>query len=197
MTPEAIATFLKNEVDPLPDDIYGPRFRCSATLGDGTHLPCVVVQDSEKQVDLAIRRFKETADSPSWRRGRRRSGSGYRDIVRAFAAAGNRLNHYDIENLALSPHALPLHLLRQVEGETSMAWTQFQVEMRDGSTFNFGTAFLMEFFHLPDGYGIDDMLRVIPAPRGASRPAGHIYRERPFFTCFLDNFADIMRGSAT
>jgi hypothetical protein len=78
-----------------------------------------------------------------------------------------------------------------------MGWTQFQVEMRDGSKFNFGTTFLVEFFALPEGYGVADMLRVIPSERLAPRPAGHIYRERPFFTCFVEGLDRLTRASAT
>ena len=66
-----------------------------------------------------------------------------------------------------------------------MSWTQFQIEMHDGKRFHFGTTFLMEFFQIPDGYGVEDMAHVLSAPPLSPRPEGFIHRERPFFTCHV------------
>ena len=48
-----------SNVEPLPDDIYGPRYRCALTLNDGTHIPCAVLQSKAKLVERAKRRIKE------------------------------------------------------------------------------------------------------------------------------------------
>ena len=49
---------ITSRVEPLDDSIYGPRYRCSITLKDGTFLPCVVIQSKDRLVDLAKRRIK-------------------------------------------------------------------------------------------------------------------------------------------
>src|SRR6185436_19822316 len=45
--------------EPIQDQIYGPRYRCSLTLKDGTFLPCAILQSKERLVALAKRRIKE------------------------------------------------------------------------------------------------------------------------------------------
>src|SRR5712664_2974149 len=44
MKSSEIIKFLKMEIEPLPDDICGNRYRAAAYLTDGTYLPCVVFQ---------------------------------------------------------------------------------------------------------------------------------------------------------
>jgi hypothetical protein len=44
----------------------------------------------------------------------------------------------------------------------------------------------MEFFEMPDGYTAPDIQKIIPAPPLEKRSSGKIYRERPFFTCYID-----------
>lgn len=34
---------ITDKVEPLRNPIYGPRYRCSLTLEDGTLLPCAVI----------------------------------------------------------------------------------------------------------------------------------------------------------
>lgn len=173
-------------VEPIDDSIYGPRYRCSVRLKDGTLLPCVVLQSKDRLVRLAKRRFSELADR-----------DGLDSVLASFVAGGNRVNEYDIESATTSRFAMPLSLLRQIHGETSMAWTGWVFEMKDGCLFSYGSTFLMEFFQLPDGYEFTDVRRVhnhsyvdangaiAPYRSQQGRPTV-LYRERPFFVCALD-----------
>ena len=174
-----IAEFVRN-VEPLPPNPpYGPRYRVSASLTDGTLLPCVVIQGTDPTVDLAIKRFDETRKS-------RDPFMGYRNIVKAFVAQGNTVNDDDIATLAPSPHAIPLARMREIGGETSMSWTEFYARMKDGKEFRFGTTFLTEFFAMPAGYTANDIVRITPAVRGEVPRQEAIHRERPSFTCYVD-----------
>jgi hypothetical protein len=77
--------------------------------------------------------------------------------------------------------------MQEINGETSMSWTQFTVRMKDGAEFEFGTAFNMQFFNMPNGYSGSDIAKIIPATRGTARNSGAVlFRERPFFSCFID-----------
>jgi hypothetical protein len=178
-----IVAFVTSRCERLNDDIRGPSYRCSATLTDGTFLPCVVIGSKEAQVRLALRRFDETrADGTTWF-GRRSYGKGfdYASVVESFVTAGNHLNHYDIASLRETDFALPVAILNQIQGETSMAWTQFTGTMRDGLEFSFGTTFHFEFFSMPPGYTARDIRSII----SHKRLEGELFRERPFFTCFV------------
>jgi len=123
--------------------------------------------------------------------------------VKVFVAQGNRVNAYDIARVEESPFAMPLSLLPQIRGETSMAWTGFVLEMNDGVTFSFGTSFLMEFFNLPANYSFDGVSKVhnhsyvgatgtLKSLRpGSGAPpedydARSVLRERPYFVCHVD-----------
>ncbi len=179
MTAEEIIAFVRKNVEPLPaNEFYGERYRIAATLNDGTALPCVVVESADKTIDLAIRRFDEARNS-------KRQGLTYRDIVRSFVTGGNTVADYDLKELSLSPHAIPLQRLREVGGETSMAWTGFYALMKDGKEYQFGTTFLLEFFEMPDGYTATDIQKITPAVRGDPPRQARTYRERPFFTCYV------------
>jgi hypothetical protein len=180
MQAKEIIDFVKQRIEPLPPQgPYGERYRVSATLTDGTFLPCVVVESSTRQLQLAIRRFEEsrTAKHPSM---------GYEAIVQSFVTKGNSVNDYDIKELTPSQWAIPLAKLREIGGETSMGWTEFYGIMRDGMEFRFGTTFLVEFFELPQGYAATDIVKVIPAIRGAPPRQDRIFREKPFFVCYVD-----------
>ena len=72
---EDIVAFVQREIEPLPPyPPQGLRYRVSATLMDGTHLPCVVIESSAQRAELAIKRFDET-------RGSSDPYMGYRAIV--------------------------------------------------------------------------------------------------------------------
>lgn len=180
-----LAAYASAEVQPLEDSLGARTYRCAARLTDGLYLPCVVLESAAARVGLAIRRFEETiADSRGSLLPRRRKFHGltYRDIVATFAASGNHLNHFDIASVEPSPFAIPAARLAEVRGETSMAWTQFTGVMRDGAEFTFGTSFLMEFFQMPQGYIDTDVAGVVSHRQSSTK----IFRERPFFRCFVE-----------
>jgi hypothetical protein len=199
---EDIIKFLKDNIEPLENNAYGPGYRASVYLTDGTFLPCVVFRNSKAVVNLAIRRFKEEQTGKGI--FKRSSGLGYYDIVKTFVASGNCINDYDIDRVEKSKFAFPLTIQRQIKGETTMGWTGFAVKMKDGKHFGFGTTFLWEFFQMPEGYSTDDIDEIInhsyvlKTGELRSHREGHlsrpddykdaiIYRERPFFECFIDN----------
>lgn len=179
---EDIINFAKAHVEPIPPwPLYSQsyKYRLSATLVDGTYLPCVIVESLSQRVDLAIRRFDESRDSTD-------SFRGYRALVALFVAKGNTVNDYDLKELSVSPYAIPLPRLMEIKGETSMSWTEFYAEMSDGREFRFGTHFLTEFFDMPAGYAASDIVKITPAVRGEAPRQEQIYREKPFFTCYVE-----------
>jgi hypothetical protein len=199
---EDIIKFLKDKIDPLGDNSYGPGYRASVYLTDGTFLPCVVFRNPKTVVNLAIRRFKEEQRHVGVFKNS--SGLGYYDIVKTFVASGNCINDYDIDHIEKSRFAFPLTIHRQIRGETTMGWTGFAAKMKDGKYFGFGTTFRWEFFQLPDGYSTDDIDEIINHSYVLKtgelrshkegflyRPDDYkdaiVYRERPFFECFIDN----------
>ena len=204
MTPlptEDIINFLRTNIEPLSDSIYGDGYRASVTLTDGLHLPCVLFRDTSKLVDLAVRRFKEEQSGKGI--FSKSSGLGYKEIVKTFVANGNCINHYDIEKVDKSDFAFPLQTLRQIHGETKMAWTGFVAKMKDGKQFAFGTSFLFDFFDLPKGYLPTDIVEIINhsyLDKDVNLKSYHdpkvyeefdrslVYRERPYFECYLENF---------
>ena len=185
MTPAEVVSYVRASIDPMEDDIYGPRYRCSATLKDGLYLPCVIVSDEARLVDLAMRRLEDGKVDAGRTWFNRNTGVSYRDMVRTFAAEGNRLSCDNIAKLDLSPFAIPWERVLEIGGETAMSWTQFGVVMKDGTEFFFGTSFSNEFFQMPDGYVGDDITEIIP--HGES--AGALFRERPYFSCFVSGLA--------
>ncbi|MDY6947721.1 MAG: hypothetical protein SXG53_18590 [Pseudomonadota bacterium] len=194
-----ITAYLKSGAEEFPDSAYGPGYRCSAYLTDGTFLPCVMLRSSAATVQLALRRFEQEKKGL----GVFRRKGAYEEIVKTFVTEGNRINSYDIATVEPSRHAIPLALLRQIRGETTMAWTGFVFEMTDGRCFAYGTTFLMEFFDLPAGYAFQDVRKVhnhsYVAPGGevrslregmADQPADYdpttVLREKPYFVCYHD-----------
>jgi hypothetical protein len=186
-------------VEPLEDSIYGPKYRCALTLKDGTELPCAILQSKNKIVDLAKRRIKEEQSG----KGRIGGPDPYGQIVSVFVASGNRINDYDVVDAAPSRFAPPLALLKQIHGETTMAWTGWVFEMSDGRMFPYGSSFSMEFFQLPDGYSFDDVAKVHnhsflstagelrTMVQGGMPPddydRGSLFRERIYFTCPIED----------
>jgi hypothetical protein len=182
-----LTNFLKASVEPLSDQIYGSRYRAAARLADDTYLPCVVFQSRKSEVELALRRFKELQGQPSQ----------YRMVVASFVSKGSHVADYEIKAVEPSPFAWPLAILKQIHGETVMSWTAFVVEMKDGTMYSFGTSFCFEFFDLPEGYSYKDIARIhsgmIYSPQQGLREFSldsmqsvRVYREKPFFTCYLD-----------
>lgn len=182
---DKIASIVKANIEALPAvPPCGARYRVSATLIDGTLLPCVVIEPGNPFVDLAVRRFEEE-------RKRAIAGivdplGGYMKIVEAFVTARNCLSHYDIGSLHRSEFAIPLARLREAGGETSTGGTEFYGAMGDGMEFCFEAAFGREFFDMPPGYVATDIQKIVPATRGEKRKYEAVYRERPYFTCDID-----------
>jgi hypothetical protein len=187
INPSVLKGFLQDKIEPLEDSVFGKRYRAAAHLTDGTHLPCVVFQSQRNQVELALRRFKQLASRPE----------EYKQVVASFVSKGSRLADWTIKSVEPSPYAWPVALLKSIHGETAMSWISFVAEMRDGTLYSFGTTFLIEFFDLPDGYTYDDIKSiqsgmVFSPGRGLTQYSlealrdARVYRERPFFTCYLD-----------
>ncbi|HTN47529.1 MAG TPA: hypothetical protein VL098_14355 [Flavipsychrobacter sp.] len=203
MTPlptEDIIKFLKANISPLPDSIYGDGYRASVTLTDDLYLPCVVFRNSSKVLDLAVRRFKEEQSGKSI--FSKSSGLGYGEIVKTFVASGNCINHYDIAKVDTSDFAFPEQILQQIHGETKMAWTGFIAKMKNGKQFSFGTSLLFDFFDMPKGYSPNDIAEIINhsyLDKEGNLKSYHapevyeefdrslVFRERPYFECYLDS----------
>jgi len=197
-----IIKFLKDNIQPLDDNAYGPGYRASAILKDGTFLPCVIFRNPAPLVNLAIRRFKEEQSGNSI--FAKSSGLGYREIVKTFVANGNCVNHYDIAKVDKSRFAFPLDIQKQIKGETSMSWTAFVAKFKDGRHLSFGTTWNWEFFDLPDDFKADDIVEIINHSYllKSGEIVGHrssfdrvtskdemenIYSDRQFFECYVDN----------
>ncbi len=198
---EKIIKFLKDNIEPIEDNIYGLGYRASANLTDGTYLPCVIFRNPKSTVNLALRRFKEE------QKGKGifgKSAASYFKIVEHFVTSGNRINDYDIDKVEKSKYAFPISILRQIRGETTMGWTGFAAKMKDGNYFGFGTRFLTEFFQMPDNYSTDDIIEIVNHSyvlkngeiRSHKVPFSNwpddyeknlIYRERPYFICYIEN----------
>jgi hypothetical protein len=145
----------------------------------GRVLPCIVVESIELWVELALRRFEEAkhCDDPL---------SGYRSMVTLFVTYGNVIKGDYLCALSVSPYAIPANRLSEVKGETSMGWTEFYAVMRDGAEFRFGTTFFDEFFEMPAGYTAQDIVTIQPAVRGEHARQERVYREKAFFTCYVE-----------
>jgi hypothetical protein len=196
MTPEE---FIGSGVEPLPDNAYGPGFRCSAQLSDDTQLPCVIIRRKQHIISLAERRLTEESTGKGVFAN---SADPRRDMLAHFVTTGNRVNAYSIKAVAPSRFAVPLSVLQQIRGETVMAWTGFVLEMADDRSFSFGTSFGFEFFDVPEGYGFESVKNVIN--HAYIDPAGNlafirdniekwresliqctVYRSKPYFNCFV------------
>ncbi len=194
-----ISDYLKSGEEPLPDSSYGDGFRCSAYLKDGLYLPCLIIRKNTKYIDLACKRLE---DERSGRSIFKNNKSGYRDIVKTFVTSGNQVNDYDIESVEASRFAIPQSVLKQIQGESTMSWTGFVLEMDDGCMFSFGSTFLFAFFDLPDSYTFKNVTKVhnhsYVSDEGNLVTIGDrgdfhkeynpkkIYRERPYFECYID-----------
>lgn len=195
-----LVEFVKAQTEAYPDANFGDGFRCSVYLKDGTFLPCVMLRSSRPTVDLAMKRFEQE------KKGKGIFGfgqDGYEQIVRTFVLGGNRINDYDIARVEPSRFALPLPVLRQLEGETTMSWTGFVLELRSGECLAFGTSFETAFFELPDGYSFEDVVTVhnhafvnaqgkvcsLHQGMGEQPPdydRSTVLKSRPFFVSYFD-----------
>ena len=196
-----IIKFLKDNIEPLDDNVYGLGYRASATLKDGTYLPCVTFRNPHPTVNLAIKRFKEEQSGKSI--FSKSSALVYRQIVKSFVTSGNCVNHYDIATFDKSRFAFPLSIQELIQGETAMSWTAFVAKFKDGRQLSFGTTWNWEYFDLPDGYNSNDTIEIINhsylLKTGEVVKHGSInrevkredlsitYKDRQFFECYIDN----------
>lgn len=190
IAPHEIANFVKSSIEPLTDSIYGNRYRCAAYLLDGTYLPCVIFQSKTAELNLFLRRTRELRWKPSQKNR----------VIESFVTGGSRVASSELEKLEPSPFAWPLHLLKQIQGETTMGWIAFVAEMNDGTMWSYGTDFRVEFFDLPAGYSYDDIAKIHSgmsyAPLTGLQPFNFDtlniappLREKPFFTCYVDGLS--------
>lgn len=152
----------------------------------------------EKDVDLAKRRIAQEKDGNGILGG----DDPYGQIVSTFVTSGNRINDYDVADAKPSTFAPPLSLLEQIHGETTMGWTGWVFEMKDGRKFAYGSSFTMEFFQVPDGYTFADVAQVHnhsyldaqgnlkSLQQGCGIPDDYdtdkLFRERVYFTCSIE-----------
>lgn len=162
-----IIKYLKDNIEPLKDNIYEYGYRASVYLTDGTYLPCVIFRNSPKVTTLAITRFEEEKSGIFGKNPE----IGYYNIVKSFVANGNCLNRY----------AFPIQILKQIQGETTMSWTCFISKMKDGTNIGFGTTFRTEFFDMPSGYSANDIIEI--ENHSYISESGRIYRyyEHPLY----------------
>lgn len=188
-----IAEFLMENVKPLKGDYTGQPYRASAYLRDGTYLPCVAFTNPTTIVDLALKRFAETA----------KREAEYHMVVESFVAGGARVPIYEVERVELSPYAWPEELLDQIHGETVMGWTSFAATMKDGKNFTFGTNYSYDFFDLPEGYSYKDIVEIhsgmVAREDGGLNYfslewTGKCYRNKPYFHCYTKSLRHV-RGT--
>jgi hypothetical protein len=185
-------------VEPLEDEVLGPRYRCALTLRDGTHLPCAILHSKKALLNLAKRRIKEELAGQGIIGGK----DPYGQIVSAFVANGNRISDYEVSESQVSTFAPPKSLLGQIHGETTMGWTGWVFEMKDGRLFAYGATSSMDFLQLPKGYGFSDVAevhnhsfvskegKISRLRRGALLPDRYetsaLLRERVYFNCAIE-----------
>lgn len=201
MRQEDIIKFLKENVEPINDSIYGSGYRATVYLTDGTCLPCVMFRNPGKLISLALKRFKEEMPGIS---EQSKSGVGYYNIVKSFVTQGNCINYYNIAKVETSQFAIPFAILKQVKGETTMGWTGFVLKMKDGRYFSYGTQFRNEFFDIPEEYTVSDIIEVINhsyvskigelknhqvpfSKYSDDYDYENVFREKPFFECYIDS----------
>ena len=182
MKAEEIIYWVRHNVKPISDLCGKNAFRCAAYTKDGLFLPCVLFREAQAHGDLALRRFEQSKKS-GVTDPRNISPGHYPSIVKHFVTSGNLINLYDIDRVEHSLFAIPVERLMEIRGETSMGWTAFAAIMDDEQEYSFGTGYLVEFFNMPPGYSAERIKRIIPH-RNEVKP---VYRERPFFICFVDN----------
>jgi len=185
-------------VEPISDSIFGPRYRCELTLKDGTCIPCAVLQSKSKRIELAKRRIAEEMTG----KGKIGGPDPFGQLLAVLVASGNRISSFAVASAIPSRFAPSLTLMRRIEGETTMGWTGWVFEMKDGKLFSYGSGFGMEFLNLPEGYEFDDVLKVhnhsfisnegrlSSLERGSRLPAdfgqSNMFRERVFFEVYID-----------
>ncbi|KAB2929947.1 MAG: hypothetical protein F9K24_18110 [Leptonema illini] len=199
---EIFSEFIRTKEGFFSDHSHGDSYRCSATLKDGTFLPCVILRDIGRYLNEIIPRLNALDKRKSFF-SKKHTNDNYENILKLYLTSGNRINNYDIKSLTKSKFAMPESLLNSIEGETTMGWTGFVLEMHDGSIFQYGTTYLVQFFDIPEKYSFEDVMKVhnhsyLNAANKIVRlqegfmdipddyDISNTYRERPFFDCYVD-----------
>ncbi|HEX6716853.1 MAG TPA: hypothetical protein VF088_07065 [Pyrinomonadaceae bacterium] len=177
---DKLVRFLRSEIEPISDGYSKKAYRASAYLRDGTYLPCVVFRQMSDIVELAIRRIADTKSE------KEEDWYNYQMVIRSFVATTNRVAFYDVARIEKSPYALPVSILKKVleAGETHMSWISFVGVMNDSKQFDFGSTYHVEFFDMPEGYTAECIVDVIPHRSVGSQ----MFREKPYFNCFVDAY---------
>jgi hypothetical protein len=165
----------------IPDTLGRRVFRCSATLFDGTQLPCVVLREATAHLDLGLRYLRASVVA-----GREVDPSAVEQLaglMRAYALGSSRVALEQVVSLRTCPFAIPWEILRDLPGELGWSPVTFTATMDDGARFGFHTAFSMAFFDMPTGYGGD---RVRAVTLGAD-DGQHLHRERDGFAAFVED----------
>lgn len=195
MEESEIIRFLKKNIEPVEDVVFGKKYRASVTLKGNLVIPCVEFLDKEVYVNQAIRRFDHE-----------RGNNPYKEIVCSFLAEKNVINPKGIIQIEQSRNAMPMSVLKKIRGETIMSWTGFVLKMKDGKCFNYGTSVSMDFFELPDDYDFSDIAEVINHSyldkdgeihnwrktwKSAFEKSEslNIYRELNYFECYVHGIA--------
>jgi hypothetical protein len=187
MKSEEIINFLRENVEPINDTIYGNVYCASVCFKDNTVINCVQFINAEKFINLAIKRFAECHYTY--------------DIIKHFVIKGNCINDHDIKKIMKSKYTFTKEILNKIKGETLMSWTGFVVEMDDGKLFNFSALFDFCFFDFPENYTTKNIKNIINhsfvAENGniinyrenelKNLDDIKIYREKPYFKCYVNN----------
>lgn len=186
MVKHEILNFVKHHIEPTRWPI-GEVFRCSVRLNDGVYLPCVVIQEAQPYVEIAMERFDKIRKIDAG------TSTTYKTMVESFICQGNQVNYYDIKDIMVSPYAIPADRLKDIKFEcdiinwTELPWTEFTAVMDDGKDFCFGAGYSTEFFEMPEGYTAQQIRKLAPAeredPRFKSKEG--IFKVKPFFSCFV------------
>lgn len=194
-----IKNFINSTKELYPDTFYGNGYRCSAYLYDGTFLPCVMLRESKSTIQQAILRLEKEKSGESVFT----NVNGYEEMIKIYTTYGNRVDECEILKCKESRYAIPLDIIKEIGGETTMSWNAFVLEMNDGQYFSFGSNYLLEFFDLPKNYTFEDVVQVhndsYVSTNGKPKklqegymtpPTDYdlrkVYREKPYFVCYTD-----------
>ncbi len=186
-----VADWLTTNCENWPNQFYGVQYRAAARMRNGLFLPCVLFLDRKNMVDLYARRLKEVI-------GREPQ---FISSVETLCTNKTQISAEGISHVEHSRFAWPRDILEQIVGETSMGFTIFTVEMRDGQMFDYGTEYSLYFFEMPARYVGNDILRIHSWRRNCSSGAIETAEGRKYsgafrgfgpiehFTCYVEGLA--------
>lgn len=131
--------------------------RCQAYLDNGGFLPCLRLMDGRLHITDLVERLDGTvpgAPSP----GR----AAFESMLSNEIWSSNAIGYWMIERVEPSPNALPVALREAIGPPINRDLWAWVFEMRDGARFNYGSCGAFDFLRLPDGYGFQDVAKVLP-----------------------------------